>query len=541
MSDKPQDLSAVIIDLQRRIEKLEQRLGETAGGGVGTTIMTGYTGGDLNVTGKLEIPRTALSMTQQEIIDAIYKWITSLLTGNAASGQKDVAVTDGTKFSEDEIVVIRDDNAYETNTIASIAGNTLTMATNLANTYTVAASGIVDRWEPEGFAAVARPFRLKDDTTGQYIDSFLVTVSDSSDDPIYIIDQALVVKKDFTVGGFLGANQGALYLGSRLLHTADTPRIVLMHSGSGFNTLYIRQLDNTLAHLKCANIYGTSLTISDTEVITSTRILQNVTANASIITAGSFGLSRMPTGTNGYVLTAKGAGINPAYEAIGVPGAHETTHRSGGSDAIMGALHLDAIPALPASKITSGTFDLARIPTMDDAHIPDLETLSYGAAFALAQIPTIPHTKTDFADQALLQASDVVFLSAKGTNQNRALSLESKDASETVANYPNRDADLAWTDVDVTAETSSVAKMAYVQINMTVDVVGLIACGVALRKNGTTPTDYPALIVDDGATVTANYTGLFIVGLDSDQIFEVDFIANGFQIDIEVNVLAYWE
>lgn len=30
---------------------------------------------------------------------------------------------------------------------------------------------------------------------------------------------------------------------------------------------------------------------------------------------------------------------------------------------------------------------LAIIPTMDDGHIPDLETLSYGAAFALAQIP----------------------------------------------------------------------------------------------------------------------------------------------------------
>ena len=46
-----------------------------------------------------------------------------------------------------------------------------------------------------------------------------------------------------------------------------------------------------------------------------------------------------------------------------------------------------------ASDITSGTFGLARIPTMDDAHIPDLETLSYGGTFAEAQIPDLPTTK----------------------------------------------------------------------------------------------------------------------------------------------------
>ena len=46
-----------------------------------------------------------------------------------------------------------------------------------------------------------------------------------------------------------------------------------------------------------------------------------------------------------------------------------------------------------AGTITQGTIGLARIPTMDDAHIPNLETLSYGAAFADAQIPDLPTVK----------------------------------------------------------------------------------------------------------------------------------------------------
>jgi hypothetical protein len=67
------------------------------------------------------------------------------------------------------------------------------------------------------------------------------------------------------------------------------------------------------------------------------------------------------------------------------------------------------VPAIGAYKIASGTLAVARhetldnlngtvalaqIPTMDDAHIPDLDTLSYGAAFATAQIPAVGAYKT---------------------------------------------------------------------------------------------------------------------------------------------------
>jgi hypothetical protein len=74
-----------------------------------------------------------------------------------------------------------------------------------------------------------------------------------------------------------------------------------------------------------------------------------------------------------------------------------------------GAFAAGQIPSLAAAKITSGTLAVARhetlnnlngtvalsqVPTMDDGHVPDLETLSYGAAFATAQIPAIGAYKT---------------------------------------------------------------------------------------------------------------------------------------------------
>ena len=49
--------------------------------------------------------------------------------------------------------------------------------------------------------------------------------------------------------------------------------------------------------------------------------------------------------------------------------------------------------ALTGEEITSGTIALARLPTMDDGHIPNLETLSYGGAFAVAQIPVLSNAK----------------------------------------------------------------------------------------------------------------------------------------------------
>ncbi len=69
--------------------------------------------------------------------------IISDMASNANSGQKDITVKDGTLFANGETVVIKDSVSRETNTVASVAGNVVTMQNNLANTYTTANSGFV--------------------------------------------------------------------------------------------------------------------------------------------------------------------------------------------------------------------------------------------------------------------------------------------------------------------------------------------------------------------------------------------------------------
>lgn len=60
-----------------------------------------------------------------------------------------------------------------------------------------------------------------------------------------------------------------------------------------------------------------SLSIGGTQVLTSGRVLQNVSADASLITSGRFPLSRMPTsGTSNRVLVVRSANADPTYDQV---------------------------------------------------------------------------------------------------------------------------------------------------------------------------------------------------------------------------------
>jgi len=97
------------------------------------------------------------------------------------------------------------------------------------------------------------------------------------------------------------------------------------------------------------------LLIGGIEVITSARVLQNVNADAGIITSGRFPLSRMPTAASG-VLKAKGTDTDPAFED----------------------LVADDIPDLDASKITSGVLGIDRIPSIPYSKLDAIDTPSDG-------------------------------------------------------------------------------------------------------------------------------------------------------------------
>ena len=74
--------------------------------------------------------------------------IPTKITTDAASGQKNVTVADGTKFKVDYPVEIKDDAHSEWNKVASISGNTLTMENNLQYTYYINKNGKVEGPDP---------------------------------------------------------------------------------------------------------------------------------------------------------------------------------------------------------------------------------------------------------------------------------------------------------------------------------------------------------------------------------------------------------
>jgi len=70
--------------------------------------------------------------------------VPTFLTVDAAAGQKNVTVADGTKFQSGFPVQISDSSHLEWNEVDNVLGNVVTMKTNLANTYCVSKNGTVE-------------------------------------------------------------------------------------------------------------------------------------------------------------------------------------------------------------------------------------------------------------------------------------------------------------------------------------------------------------------------------------------------------------
>ncbi len=76
---------------------------------------------------------------------------------------------------------------------------------------------------------------------------------------------------------------------------------------------YLGQSDKRIQYVYAAHLDGTDLYAGGFLVVTSGRVLQNVSADAGVITSGQFAIGRLTRGTAGFVLEAQGAGSDPVY------------------------------------------------------------------------------------------------------------------------------------------------------------------------------------------------------------------------------------
>ncbi len=90
-------------------------------------------------------------------------------------------------------------------------------------------------WAPQGFNLqnVQSYLTLTEQSdsppTEPNINLFEVTVNP---DPILVVDRGFVVKKDISAGGFVGSNQGELWLGSGRNDQVDVPKIILTNASA---------------------------------------------------------------------------------------------------------------------------------------------------------------------------------------------------------------------------------------------------------------------------------------------------------------------
>ena len=120
-----------------------------------------------------------------------------------------------------------------------------------------------------------------------------------------------------------------------------------------------------------------------------------------------------------------------------------------------------------------------------------------------------------------------------------------KDASQYALQDSDRSTTLEWTDLDLSAFVSSSAKLVYLKLMLHVDSIAADGGAIlGVRKNGTTPDDYPASKVDYKA---GDRDGIWYrlhawCGLDANQVLEYSIAITGtIQVDSTISVLGYIE
>jgi len=115
-----------------------------------------------------------------------------------------------------------------------------------------------------------------------------------------------------------------------------------------------------------------------------------------------------------------------------------------------------------------------------------------------------------------------------------------KDAQPSVLTLTNQVADVAFTDLDLTADTSAIATKAILQAIMHCDSYNSGNLAIYLRKNGTNPT-IPVRVIFPSPVAGKDYYSVVIVGLDPDEILEYALVVDDGQMDASLHLLGYIE
>ena len=118
------------------------------------------------------------------------------------------------------------------------------------------------------------------------------------------------------------------------------------------------------------------------------------------------------------------------------------------------------------------------------------------------------------------------------------------DTPVQVVAQTNKTSDIAYTDVDLTADTSANAAIAMLQLHVHIDSIASGSVYLRVRKNGTTPTYPPYIFWGDYYLTEGDYieniVGSVLCGLDTGQIFEYNLdVAGTIKVDAYINLLGY--
>lgn len=101
--------------------------------------------------------------------------------------------------------------------------------------------------------------------------------------------------------------------------------------------------------------------------------------------------------------------------------------------------------------------------------------------------------------------------------------------------------DVVWSDCNISAQTSSLTRIAIIMVYLHLAAVGSGDIIIEFRKKGTTPSTMPVGVSFIAPTLGHYYYQTILIGVDTNQIFQYKWTLNGYLVDLEFLLLGYME